>query len=444
VAQYEFPFLGFMTVCVFGLWHLGCVTAACVAERYRVTGLDPDPEVVAGLQAARPPVFEPGLGELIQSGISQGMLRFTTDALEAISAARIVWITFDTPVNESDEADFEWVEARIASLFPHLRDDSIVLISSQLPAGATSRLAARYRLEHPRGRASFAYSPENLRLGKALEVFRNPGRIVVGVRTQEDRQRLADFLAPFCQNLAWMSVESAEMTKHALNAFLASSVAFMNEVAVLCEQAGADAKQVEHGLKSDERIGPRSYLSPGAAFAGGTLARDVSFLVDKSRRAGIPSPVLAAIRESNEFHKTWPRRKLEALLGPLAGRKVSLLGLTYKPGTNTLRRSAAVELCRWLASKQAAVCAFDPSIEHLPADLNLEITLCRSALEAAADSDAVVIATEWPVFRELRALDLIARMKNPMVVDAGRFLETSLGIAPPLRYIAVGKPAEAA
>jgi len=216
----------------------------------------------------------------------------------------------------------------------------------------------------------------------------------------------------------------------------------MNEVATLCEQVGADAKQVEAGLKAEGRIGPGAYLSPGGAFAGGTLARDVSFLVNRASDVGVSVPLLASIRESNEFHKSWPRRQLKTLLGCLAGKKVALLGLTYKPGTDTLRRSSAVELGRWLVSERATVSAFDPMVQHLPADLDLEIRLCESVLDAIEDSDAAIIATEWPEFRSLRAPDFIAKMSTPLLVDSNRFLEASLDLSPPLRYVALGRPAE--
>src|ERR1044071_7765936 len=246
-----------MNICVYGLWHLGCVTAACLAERFRTVGLDPDTATVDDLSKGKPPIPEPGLDLLIQAGISVGMLTFTTD-ISASSAADIIWVAFDTPVDEDDRADVEYVVTRISLLFPYLREGAVVLISSQIPVGTTSRIEAAYRVAFPHKDVRFAYSPENLRLGKALEVFRKPGRIVVGTRTDADRELLAPLLIPFCDNLIWMSVESAEMTKHALNAFLANSIAFINEIAAVCEEVGADARQVEKGLKSDERIGPRA------------------------------------------------------------------------------------------------------------------------------------------------------------------------------------------
>lgn len=423
-----------MKVCVFGLWHLGCVTAACVAEHHQVTGLDPDSSNIGRLNAGEAPVFEPGLNELIRAGIEKGALRFSSDVSEA-AAAEIVWVTFDTPVDDKDQADFEYVERQIESLFPHLRAGATLLISSQLPVGSTSRIARRYRGGYPAD-VAFAYSPENLRLGKALAVFRNPGRIVVGAE-QTGRERLAAFLETICPNMVWMSVESAEMTKHALNAFLANSVAFMNEIARICEQTGADAKQVEQGLKTDERIGPRAYLSPGGAFAGGTLARDVVFLARRAAQNGVSAPLLSSILESNEFHKSWPLRTVEGLLGTLAGKRIAVLGLTYKPGTDTLRRSAAVELSRELRERGGSVQAFDPAVREIPQ--NLDVKLCASAAEALRGSDAAVVATEWPEFRKLVRADFLDNMNTPNLVDANRFLEAGLDCSPPLRYVGVGK-----
>jgi UDPglucose 6-dehydrogenase len=433
-----------MKICVFGLWHLGSVTAACVAEHFPTIGLDPDEATVARLRSGEPPIAEPGLAELIRKGISAKQLTFTCDPREAVAECDVIWVTFDTPVNEDDEADVEYVERQIASVFPYLREHSVVLISSQMPAGSTARIEAEYRSKFPGRDVGFAYSPENLRLGKALDVFRQSGRIVAGVRRPEDQAVLEPLLTRFCGNVMWVSVESAEMTKHALNAFLATSVTFINEIAALCEEVGADAKEVERGLKSEERIGPKAYLGPGGPFAGGTLARDVAFLTKIGSRVRIPTPLLASIRTSNDLHKNWVRRRLEAALGSLAEKTVAVLGLTYKPGTNTLRRSSAVELCVWLAGQGARVRAYDPAVRELPANLGAEIRLCGTAAEAARGADAMVVATEWPEFRQMAVAELVAAMARKVVVDANRFLEKSLSAIPEVEYITVGKPKGAA
>ena len=263
-----------MRIAVYGLWHLGCVTAACLAEAgHHVIGLDEDPHVVGDLREGRPPLYEPGLADLIGQGLASGKLSFTTQPAVALKEARIFWLAIDTPVNDNDEADIPTVRARLEGVAGAIQPGTLVLISAQVPVGFTRELEQAWEAKGLR----YAYSPENLRLGKALDSFRKQERVIIGLRARTDQPLLAELFSPFCQHIEWMSVESAEMTKHAVNAFLASSVAFINELARLCEVVGADTKEVERGLKSEGRIGPKAYLSPGAAFAGGTLARDVSF-----------------------------------------------------------------------------------------------------------------------------------------------------------------------
>jgi UDPglucose 6-dehydrogenase len=186
------------------------------------------------------------------------------------------------------------------------------------------------------------------------------------------------------------------MTKHAVNAFLATSVVFINEIAAACEATGADAKEVERGLKNEGRIGPGAYLGPGAAFAGGTLARDVAFLLGMGARLGFATPLMAGVKQSNDVHRLWARRRLADLLGPLGGKTIAVLGLTYKPNTDTLRRSESVALCRWLLEQGANVRAHDPAIKQATPELPGGLALCHGVDEAIRDADAIVVATEWP------------------------------------------------
>ena len=426
-----------MNVCVYGLWHLGSVTAACVAEHFATLGLDPDAAVAAGLREGRPPILEPGLPELVSQGLASGRLRFSSD-LSQVATADLVWVTFDTPVNQDDEADVELVVGRVQALFPHLASGAVVLISSQVPVGTTARLERAFAAVAAGRRVEFAYSPENLRLGKALDVFRKADRIVVGARSDEARARIGELLAPLGRPLQWMRVESAEMTKHAVNAFLATSVVFINEIAAACEATGADAKEVERGLKSEARIGPGAYLGPGAAFAGGTLARDVAFLLGIGARLGFATPLLAGVKQSNDVHRGWARRRLGALLGPLAGKTIAVLGLTYKANTNTLRRSESVALCRWLVEQGAIVRAHDPAIHEKSAELPDALVLSANVDDAVRDADAIVVATEWPAFRELTAERIAVGGRRPLVLDANRFLAGKLGDDARVHYVAVG------
>ncbi len=429
-----------MNIATIGLWHLGTVTSACLASAgHRVVGFDPDTALIAGLRQGRLPVSEPGLDELTREGLAVGALRFSSEPRD-LADAEIVWVTYDTPVDENDYADVEFVIARVAAVFPHLRDRALVLISSQLPVGSTRRLADLYARALPQSNVTFAYSPENLRLGTAIDVFLHPDRVVVGTRDEHDRARIAALFAPITDKIEWMSVESAEMTKHALNAFLATSVTFANELGALCERVGADARAVERGLETDARIGPRAYLRPGGAFAGGTLARDIAFLIEIGRAKNVPTNLLAAVKTSNDAHKHWARRALQHALGDLRGKTIAVLGLTYKPGTDTLRRSSAVEQCHWLREQGARVVAFDPAVKTLPDELTRVIELRPSFEAALRGADAAIVATEWQEFTAIRADEVAQWMRQPIVLDASRFLDKNLGSDSHIRYIAVGKP----
>jgi UDPglucose 6-dehydrogenase len=422
-----------MRVCVYGLWHLGCVTAACLARAgHAVVGLDLDAARIARLRNGEPPIFEPGLADLTRSEQEAGRLRF--DDLPESADADVVWVTFDTPVDEHDRPQPALVTDEVTAILDHLSDDCLVLISSQLPVGSTRRLT---KIAAERGRSiSFAYSPENLRLGRAIEVFLRPDRVVVGLEKEADRAKVSALLAPFTDNILWMGIEAAEMTKHAVNAFLATSIAFMNEVASICESVGADAKEVERALRSEERIGPRAYLSPGGAFAGGTLARDIATLAD----LGPELALIPAVRESNSRHRQWELRKLRERYSDLANREIAILGLTYKPGTDTLRRSAAVELALALAGEGAHVRAFDPAIAALPDEIGRHVGLAGSAEIALNTADAVVLETAWPQFRALAWDRLLAAMRDRTVIDPNWFLFDLLRGRERVSYAAVGLP----
>jgi UDPglucose 6-dehydrogenase len=433
-----------MRVVVYGLWHLGCVTAACLADAgSEVVGLDLDGPLVDKLSKGTPPLDEPGLPELIAAGQRANRLSFTTDAAAALHGAGVLWVTFDTPVDENDVADVAFVRNRLEQIKDAVRPGTLVMISSQVPVGFTRALANDWAGRGVR----FGISPENLRLGKAIEVFRTPERVIIGLSDPEkDRDLVTRLFLPFGPpgsgqppRIEWMSLESAEMTKHALNAFLAVSVTFINELARLCEAVGANAKEVERGLKSEGRIGPKAYLGPGAAFAGGTLARDVRFLNDFGKRHDIPTPLFAGIWQSNENHKAWTRQTVSRLLGGAKQPTVAVLGLTYKAGTSTLRRSSSVELCQWMHGQGIKVRAHDPAVKELPEDLRPAIELTDSPADALRGADLAVIATEWPAFKSLKADDFASTMRAARVIDPNWFTVAALGNDNRITYAATGR-----
>jgi UDPglucose 6-dehydrogenase len=432
-----------LNVAVLGLWHLGPVTAAALAALgHRVVGFDFDEQRVAQLNAGIVPVFEPGLEDLVRCGLKSGKLRFSSTCREAIQDADVLWITYDTPVDPEGNPDTDWVASQIAQAVFGIDTDAVVLVSSQLPVGSLRRLEQAAGLRSPDRPLRVACSPENLRLGSAVHDFLHPARIVVGVRSDRDRESLSRLMGSITASIEWMSVESAEMTKHAINAFLAASIAFANEIASICESVGADAKEVERGLRGDGRIGPHAYLAPGSPFAGGTLARDIVFLNRTASACRLTTPLLSSVLASNEHHKSWIKQKLRALFDPLSRLTVTLWGLAYKAQTDTLRGSLAVELCEWLVREGATVNVHDVRVTELPRHWGDAVKRFDHPLEALQGAHALIITADSPLYRSISPAQLTSGAARFVVLDADRVLCMAHGGAPAnLHYFAVGLPA---
>lgn len=402
-------------VAVFGAWHLGTVHAACLAELgNRVRATDLDPGVVSGLQAGRPPLFEPGLEALVRKHLASGRLTFHAPVDRALGNAEVVFIAADTTVDDDDNVDLSSVEELAGCAARVLSASVPVVVASQVPVGTTERLVSRMEEISARKLAA-VHMPENLRLGSAIDDFLRPARLVVG---GSDEQAASTVLALYHLDVEVlrMSVRSAEMAKHALNGYLATLISFTSEISDLCETSGADAYDVERALRSDRRVSPKAPLRPGFGFAGGTLGRDVQSLRALARRNGVGSPVMDGVLAANRSRVARLAERLRQRIGALEGRKIALLGLTYKPGTDTLRRSIALEIARDLASAGASMAAYDPMIRSLPAG-SPPVSLPGDPLAAAAGADALVLATEWPEFANLDWRRLGSAMKTPLVFD---------------------------
>ena len=401
-----------MRICTQGLWHLGSVTAGCMASMgHDVTGLDFDQQSVDKLCKAITPVSEPGLDELIRTGSNAGNLRFTSQVDVGVTDARVLWVTYDTPVDDNDQADVDFVFEEVTKVLPFLASDTIVLVSAQLPVGSIRRFENIAAEKCPEKHLHFACSPENLRLGHALKVFLHPERVVIGTRHQEDREILGRLFEGITDNILWMGVESADI--------------------------GADAGEVGTGLKSEARIGPGAYLSPGAAFAGGTLARDIEFLNDIGSANNIFNPLIAAVKISNGAHKKWVERRLESVLGTLKGKKIAVWGLTYKANTSTLRRSLSVEICNWLMIKGAQITVHDPSNCELPDSWHEKVVRSDTPLEALSGVCALVVATEWPEYREISVEDVENIAGQLTIFDSNGFIR-DFQKSPAVSYFSVG------
>jgi UDPglucose 6-dehydrogenase len=411
-------------VSVIGMWHLGSVFSACLADAgYRVTGADSDTRTVDNLNRGVPPVFEPGLEGLVKRNISAKRLSYTTDLAAALKGARAVLVTYDTPVNNLDEVDLSPILSLDKYLARHLDRGALVIVSSQVPVGTCEKIKAAVLQKNPGLDFDIAYSPENLRLGRAIDCFRHPGRIVIGADSGKTLDRAARFFSVVDAPVVRMDLRTAEMTKHALNAFLATAISFGNEIGNICDEAGADAFKVAEALASDERIGPKLPLKPGLAFAGGTLARDLKALQKLSKELGYPAYLINAVLRLNRQQNKVIIKKLEKICGPAGHLKVGVLGLTYKAGTSTLRRSAAIEIIRDLTSAGASVKAYDPKAAPEEVRRHRGFKVCTDAYEAARGCDALVILTEWSEFRELDFKKIKAVMKRPVIIDGKNLLD---------------------
>ncbi len=427
-----------LRVVVAGLWHLGCVAAACLAKvGHRVVGVDADADRVASLRAGRAPLREPGLDALLGEGIAAGRLHFTGDFHEAFRDADVAYLAYDTPVDERDRADVSVVLDAAEAAGRSLPPGALLLVQSQVPVGTCRGLRSALRARRG-GDVCVAYVPENLRLGQAIERYLHPDMLVVGTDDPEARERVDRLFAAIEAPRVRTDLATAEMAKHAINTFLATSISFANELANLSQLEGADTDALLQVLRLERRIGPRVPLAPGMGFAGGTLARDVKALEDVGERHGYAARLLEAVLRVNDGQQGLPIRWLEQAYGTLAGRRVGVLGLTYKPGTSTLRRSSSVAMIRRLVQAGAVVSAADPEADlDEIADLP-PFEFGRDPYRTAVDADALVVATPWPEFAALDYARLRAGMRHPLVLDMPRLLDRAALEAAGFTYVAVG------
>ncbi len=427
-------------VCVVGIWHLGAVYSACLAELgYTVMGVDKSATAIEGLNKGTPPVFEPGLQELILKNINADRLKYSTDLKDALKGSNHVLITIDTPVDENDEVDLSPILDISKELAGYMENDSIITVSSQVPVGTCDRIKSLVRQANPSLDFDVTCSPENLRLGQAIEGFNRPDRIVIGADSAATLDRVEAFWNVVAAPKLRMNLKTAEMSKHVLNALLATSISFANEIASLCDEVGANALEIARVVQSDTRIGAKLPLLPGLAFGGGTLARDVRILKNLGDGSGCELPLIDGVLRVNQRQNGVVVRKLHKTYGSIKGLTVGVLGLAYKAGTSSLRRSAALDIIGDLTDEGASVKAYDPkvSLEEIPKNRGVEF--CKDAYEVARGSDALVIATDWPEFKNLDFDRIGASMKKPVLIDAKNMLDEEQLTGKGFIYTGIGK-----
>ena len=428
------------SIAILGCWHQGVVAAACLAKTgYTVIAADTDVDRIRLLTTGKSPIFEPGLDALLQEGLAAGSLKFTESLSSAVLGRQFVFIMFDTPVNDQDQSDLSCIFDAIVEIIPHLSNNVVIYVTAQVPVGTCDKLSSIIRGARPSLEFGLAYSPENLRLGQAIELFRHPALPVIGVDKVETFDRLKALLAPLGAEWDCTDIRTAEMTKHALNAFLALSVCFANELGNLCDEVGANGQQIAKFLRREPRIGTKAMLFPGLGFSGGTLARDMQTLRSLGDAAKLETPLLDGAWDSNRTQNGLVTRKLTSLFGSLKGVSVAILGLTYKPDTSTLRRSAALEITADLNRLGAFVKSHDPMADRAELAQHPELAFCEDVYEAVAKAQAVVIVTGWQEYKNLDFKRVKAIMNGNVILDTNNMLDVDTIMALGFKYLDIGR-----
>lgn len=402
---------------VIGVGWVGLVTAACFAELgHEVFARDVVQEKVDALSRGEVTIHEPGLAELVAGNSDR--LHFTTDMAEVLNAAEILFVCVDTPPTHSGDADLSRVRAVVSELTD--ADSHLLVMKSTVPAGTGATIIG----ELPG--VGYVSCPEFLKEGTAVEDFMHPDRVVIGVPEgrEEDGLRVASLYEPLGGDLVMTDVTSAEMVKLASNAYLATRISFINEIANVCEEVGADVTEVSRGMGLDQRIGPH-FLRPGIGFGGSCFPKDVSALKLLAGNSGYHFQLLNAVIEVNELQKRRVVNKLIKHLGPLPGRRIALLGLAFKPDTDDMREASSLVLAARLASEGAEVVAFDPVAMEGAEEMLPGVEMADSALAALEGADAAVLVTEWPEFREIDWARAGALMGRRLLIDGRNFLDPS-------------------
>jgi UDPglucose 6-dehydrogenase len=434
-----------------GTGYVGLVTGACLAEVGNdVLCLDVDRDKIDVLNRGGVPIHEPGLPELIRRNVATGRLRFTTDVDAAVLHGTMQFIAVGTPPDEDGAADMKHVIAAARSIGARMTDYKVVVDKSTVPVGTADRVRETITAELVARGAQVPFAvvsnPEFLKEGAAIEDFMRPDRVVIGADDERAIMLLRAVYSPFQRSherLLVMDVRSAELTKYAANAMLATRISFMNELANLADTLGADIEQVRQGIGSDPRIGYH-FLYPGAGYGGSCFPKDVRALQFTARQHGQPLRILAAVEAVNEAQKSRLIEKVEKRLGAdLSGRKIALWGLAFKPNTDDMREAPSLAIVQGLVERGAAVVAYDPVAMDEARRVFASVaglSFAASPLDAVVGADALLVITEWQEFRSPDFAELRRRLKQPLVFDGRNLYDPALARAAGLEYFGIGRP----
>jgi UDPglucose 6-dehydrogenase len=432
-----------MNIAVVGTGYVGLVTGACFAEfGINVIGVDKDEAKIRSLQKGKVPFFEPGLEELVGRNMKGERLSFTTDIAAAVQKSLAIFIAVGTPQDAAGAADLTFVKEVALSVARHMNGYKVVVTKSTVPMGTGAMIRRTIQEKQAHSTPfSVASNPEFLREGSAIEDFMRPNRIVIGAEDPQAVAILKDLYNPLYlieTPFVITNVVSAEMIKYASNAFLATKISFINEMAHLCEAVGADIREVARGMGLDNRIG-RKFLHPGPGYGGSCFPKDTLSVLTMARQHGLPASLVASVVKVNDEQIPRMVEKIDRAVGGLRGRKLCLLGLSFKPNTSDTRESPAVRIAQELLKGGAQVRAFDPAAMDEARHVLPSLEYAEDAYDAARGCDAMVIATEWNEFRSLDWERVRAALKSPVVVDLRNVYDPQHMNGIGFRYAGVGR-----
>ena len=433
-----------MRIAMIGTGYVGLVSGACFADfGHQVTCVDKDAAKIEGLKRGKLPIWEPGLDALVAANAKRGRLKFTSDLAEGVKDADAVFLAVGTPSRRGDgHADLTYVFAAVEELAKALAGPVVVVTKSTVPVGTGDKVEALLKEHGAPDGCSVASNPEFLREGAAIRDFKIPDRIIIGVEDERAEAALKEIYRPLFLNQAPIlttSRRTAELTKYAANAFLAMKISFINEMADLCEAVGADVQELARGIGLDGRIGPK-FLHPGPGYGGSCFPKDTLALLHTAEDAGVEQRIIATVVSVNDDRKAaMAGRVAEALGGSLTGKRVGVLGLTFKPNTDDMRDSPAIPLTKGLVDGGASVIAFDPVGREQAEPLLPAIDYAASAEEVVDGADALVIATEWDQFRALDLSDIAGRMRGKLLIDLRNIYDRVEAEKAGLAYRGIGR-----
>jgi UDPglucose 6-dehydrogenase len=406
------------TICVIGVGYVGLVTGTCFADLgNKVKALDINEERIANLRKGILPIYEPGLEEMVKRNMVSGRLHFTTDYDEALADADFAFIAVGTPEGVDGEADLQYVRAAAEAIAEHMRRPMVIVNKSTVPVGTGDWVADIVRAKQVEPVPfSVVSCPEFLREGSALQDFMNPARTVLGSLDREAANKVAELHLPLRAPIVVTDLRTAEMIKYASNAFLATKISFINEIANICEALGADVKEVATGMGYDPRIG-KQFLDAGLGYGGSCFPKDVKALAYMANVQGRHPQLLQTVMEINNYQRRLIVIKVREMLGSLNGKVVGLLGLAFKPNTDDMRDAPALSIARALQLEGAQVRAYDPVAMQHAHRLMPTLQLCEDAYAVATDAEVLVVCTEWNEFKQLDLERVKNLMKTPNMVD---------------------------